>query len=270
MGGPCSDWVTLGSVQADPRATLSNGDPIPEALLIEGISVASEVLWSLSAQQFSGVCSDTVRPVRRYYDADDLGLWWWGVYRWRGGRYICSRPPERATGCGALSEITLGAYPLREILQVRIDGAVVDPTTYRVDDHRWLVRISPDGFGWPCCQQLQNDPMTDLDTFSVAFTYGQAPPDGGQAACRLLAIELAKSASGDECNLPDRVTNITQQGMSFVLLDRMPFLDTGRTGIYSIDLWLSSVNPNSLARRPMVISPDIDRPVRRTSTTPGS
>jgi len=269
MGGPCSDWVTLGEVQADPRAVTQAGDPLDPALLARMISAASEILWALSGRQFAGVCSDVVRPLRRYYNVSG-DVWGWGLWRWQGTAFVCSRPPERSGGCGSLSEITLGGYPVREVIEVRVDGAVLDPSAYRVDDHRWLVRTAPDGTGWPCCQQLQNDPLTDRDTFQVTFTYGQAPPAAGVEACKAWAIELAKGASGGPCSLPERVQSVVFQGGSYTIIDPMLFLADGRTGVYLVDEFLRAFNPGGVMRRPSVVSPDIPRPVRRTATGPGS
>lgn len=270
MGGPCTPWVTLAETQASPDA-----EGLDEDLLDEMIIVASEILYKLSARQYPGVCTDTVLPLQRWYQTDgNLGFppgwqnWrsWWGVHS-----YTCGRPPERAGGCGPLSEITLGVYPLRTIIEVRIDGHVIDPTTYRIDDHRWLVRVDQTGpTSWPCCNSLDRDPLTDVGTFQVIDQWGSAPPTSGVRAAKTLAIELAKGASGGNCQLPQRVLTLQSQGVNYTLLDPLTFLDNGQTGIYLVDLFLHTVNPNKLARRATVLSPDVGRPVRRTSTIPGS
>jgi hypothetical protein len=268
MSGPCGAWVTLGEVKADPTAKLQSGGPLSDELLSDMIDFSTHVLYRLSGRQFSGVCSDVVRPARRYYAADYFPPLWW---RWdrSWGVHTCGRPPNRACGCGPLSELTLGAYPLREINEVRIDGAVVDPSTYRIDDDRWLVRIDPDLIGWPCCQRLDL-PVTELDTFQVTFTWGQAPPRAGVIAAKHYAIQLAKGHAGDPCTVPERVLNISVPGATYTLLDPLEFLDKGRTGVPLVDQWLAAVNPNRLMRRAQVISPDIGRPVRRAGTAPGS
>lgn len=235
--------------------------------------MACEILWAHSGRQFSGVCADTVRPLRRVYDIGmETGPFWWSTqdWRWVWTQYDYGRPPERAGGCWALSEITLGAYPLREIVEVRINGAVVDPTTYRIDDRRWLVRIDPDQFGWPTCQDLSLNSLTDLDTFQVSFLWGDPPPVMGRVAAQIFAIELTKGRSGNPCNLPDRIQSFNVPGATYQFLDPMLFLDQGRTGIYIVDEFLAAVNPAKLHRRPMVVSPDFGAPVRRAGTTPGS
>lgn len=260
---PCTEWITLEDVESEPDA--AGLDP---PLLARAITDASEILYRLSGRQFAGVCHDVVRPCQRWYRSE-YGAppsWWRWISTW--GEYVVGQPGERRGGIEVLSEITLGAYPIREITEVRIDGAVLSPSAYRVDDRRWLKRI--DGKTWPILQRLDLDPLVDKDTFQVSFTYGQAPPDSGVDACRVFAIELAKGMSGDANNLPQRVLNVSLQGVSYTLLDPLLFLDKGRTGIYYVDLFLASVNPRGLKRRPSVISPDIPRPVRRTGVTPGS
>jgi hypothetical protein len=262
VGGPCTAWVTVGELQTLPGAT-----DIDAGVLADAIDVAGELLYRLSARQFPGVCNDVVRPLRREYSTDGtLGRWWW-----RDGilGHSCGYPPSRDCGCGPLPEITLGAYPIREIIEVRIDGAVLSPSAYRVDDRRWLVRI--DGQAFPCCQRLDLDPLTDLDTFQVTFSWGQPPPAAGVAAVKIFALEIAKMLGGDQsCMLPQRLQNIVTAGGTYALLDPMTFLNDGLTGIYLVDAFIKAVNPNRLQRRSSVISPDIGRPVRRTAVAPGS
>ena len=47
--------------------------------------------------------------------------------------------------------------------------------------------------------------------------------------------------------------------MSWTLLDPQDFLDKGRTGIYQVDLFLRTVNPDGARLRARVFSPDIPR-----------
>lgn len=267
MAGPCSAWVDLADVVADPRAKTQDGVALPPALLQEKIYVASEILYALSGRQFAGVCNDVVRPTARWYRTD-YQPGWWGYYWPRTVDTFTDRNPHRYDGSGALQEITLGAYPLRAILHVRVNGTIVPSTDYRIDDRRWLVNIS--AVPWPTMQDMAADPLTGKNTMEVAFEWGQAPNDGGVASAKRYAIELAKAASGDPCALPERVTSLQMQGSSYSFLDPMTFLEKGRVGIYEIDAWLASVNPNGLKRRSAVYSPDVPRPVRRTSSTPGS
>jgi hypothetical protein len=89
----------------------------------------------------------------------------------------------------------------------------------------------------------------------------------GKQAARILATEFIKLWSGDDCALPQRVTSVTRQGVSYTILDSQDFLDDMRTGIYSIDLFLKSVNPDKARARARVFSPDVARARRYTPKT---
>lgn len=247
---------------------MESGSPLDPALLAEKIAVGGEILWALSGRQFSEVCVDSVRPTRHWFRTD-----WGPPYRWQYGReigYYSTRPPHRDDGAFPLPELTLGVYPLRRIVTVRVDGAVIAPSSYRIDDRRWLVNLTPNVTPWPTAQDMSADPLTATNTMLVDFEYGQAAPAGGVSALKAYAIELAKGASGDPCQIPQRVLNMQMQGVSYTVLDPLQFLDAGRTGLYEVDVWLRAVNPKGMARRSTVLSPDRPRPVRRTSTVPGS
>src|SRR5690606_3831730 len=101
--------------------------------------------------------------------------------------------------------------------------------------------------------------------FEVTYTYGSPPPVAGRMAARMLAIEFAKLWSGDEeCSLPTRVTSVSRQGITFTILDSQDFIDDLRTGVYAVDLFLKSVNPNRAQAKAKVFSIDIPRPKRVT------
>lgn len=270
LNGPCSPWVTVGEASADPRAVRADGSPLPPGLLAEKIDVASELLYRLSGRQYAGQCTDVVRPTARWYRTDMLPWSRWTYAAWpRTADSFTALNPHRYAGATALQEITLGAYPLRDIIEVRVNGSVVDSATYRIDDRRWLVNLDLTA-PWPNIQSLELDPLTDDNTFQVTFAYGQAPPRMGVAACKRYAIELAKGAVGDPCAIPERVLSLQMPGASYTIVDAFTFLGEGLTGLYEVDSFLKAVNPNGLKRKSAVYSPDIPRPVRRTSTVPGS
>ena len=225
----CAPWLEA--------ADLSDccGSVDPESPLIESsILAASEVLYELSGRIFSGTCTGTVRPC-----GDACRCWY------------------SDCGCNRLAK----AFLQRDVLsvsEVNIGGEILDASAYRLEDG-FLVRL--DGLGWPCCQDLAA-PVGDPDTFSVTVTYGSPVPAVGVEAARVLACELVKSCvPGEVCSLPARVTSISRQGVSMVMLDPMAFLDNGRTGLYAVDLFLSTFNPQALRRPPSVWSPDLPRSV---------
>ena len=103
----------------------------------------------------------------------------------------------------------------------------------------------------------------------VTYTYGTPPPTAGRAAARVLATELVKLYEDDDtCALPQRVTSISRQGVSYTLLDNQDFIDELKTGIYAIDLFLKTANPDKARARARVFSPDQPRARRITGASP--
>lgn len=255
MAGPCTPWT-----DADAVLAIEDYSNLDRVVLDEMVAVGSEILYDLSGRQFSGVCTDVVRPCARNGWCDYPTGWSW-VPTW--GACACARS---ACSCG-LSSITLGAYPLREITEVLIDGAVLTSAAYRIDDRRNLVRV--DGDAWPYAQDLAL-PTTAENTFQVAFEWGQAPTPAGVLAAKVFAAELTLCMTGKENRLPARVQTAVREGFTVSMLDPMTFIDDGKTGLYLVDLFLHAKNPGKAARRAQVFSPDFPKPVTRTATTPGS
>lgn len=280
--GTLAPWATPEDV-CEP----CNNATINPDLLLRSLQAASDILFNLSGRQYAGVGQDTVRPCSRCVEVDHgrpvrSYQMWPGVYGWSGpdgwgswdpswGSCLCNR--TETPGCGfSLSEIGLGVYPLVGIVQVLIDGVVVDPTTYRIDNNRTLVRLADPARnwandGWPQCQR-DDRPSSAPGTFEVTIEYGVAPPVAGVSAAAELGCQLALSQAPktlSSCRLPQRVTNIVRNGLSAVVLDPMVFLDKGRTGLFLCDLFLTASNPHHLLRRATVSTPDIGRRVRRTT-----
>jgi hypothetical protein len=87
----------------------------------------------------------------------------------------------------------------------------------------------------------------------------------GRMAARTLAIEFVKLFEGsDDCALPQRVTSIARQGVSYTLLDSQDFIEEMRTGIYMVDLFLKSTNPDKARAKARVFSVDVPRGRRYT------
>lgn len=242
---PCAPWATI----ADACAPCDAYDF--DATLFEDFAdVASEILFELSGRQYTGVCT-TDPPVRPCAPA-------------------CRRRHDECRTCGTMHQIPLRT-PVVSVDQVKVDGAVLDSSLYRVDDERWLVRLpDPSGSnpGWPRCQRMDRADTED-DTWSITYQHGLAPPDMGVRAAAKLACELALACdptTASECQLPERVTTIVRQGVTLTLLDPQDFLNDGRTGVYEVDLFLRTVNPHKLQRSATVWSPDIPKTTRRVDT----
>ena len=125
-------------------------------------------------------------------------------------------------------------------------------TDWRFYRPNWLVRS--DNGCWPCCQDLAL-PTTSDGTWSITYTYGQAPPEGAKSAARTLTTELVKACVADKsCRIPTGAVSVTKRG---IIYDISEF--EGRIGIPEIDMWLRAVNPKRRRQRARILSPDDKR-----------
>jgi hypothetical protein len=248
--GPCNAWTTVEDVAACCSADVGSDLDVFE----EAASASSQVLFELTMRQWAGTCSQTVRPCQTQTPCGFQVLSRGHVvgYGWNGLDWGV------ACGCTPESKITLAGYPVREILEVKIDGVTLDPSEYDLKDHRSLVRMN--GGVWPACQRIDLED-TDEGTWSVRYSYGQNPPWIGQMAARELACEIYKACDAElglECALPSGVTSLTRQG---VTIERNPFTAWGRqegiwkTGLPYVDLFLNTYNPAGIRRRPVIVTP---------------
>jgi hypothetical protein len=272
MTALCSPWAT-------PDDVVACGDSgidvyADQEQLDHFLQVASELLFQLSGQQFSGECEATLRPCSRrcgsewtyrptYRFGQTAGLPWPGCSCEGTSREWCS--------CKRIHQIELGVYPLIAISEVLVDGDIVPDDEYRIDANRWLVRL-PDvsGFnpGWPICQDLNLD-STEPDTFEVTFTYGRLPPASGVLAAANLAKEffLACSPStAGACRLPKNISSISRQGVS-VIFERLTRVSGNfRFGLWEIDTFLEAYAPYGPHPASVIMSPDTLPAARRVGT----
>lgn len=252
--GPCSDWCSLADVRALPA--YSNTTTLPDVTVLRMIAVASAILYRRTGRQFPGICEATVRPSRACgFDWRAYPWEWRSGNGWWPGWGTCDR------GCGNVSEVQLGYSPLRQIVEVKVDGAVLSPSAYRIDDHRWLVRI--DGDTWPGCQDLAAA-ATEAGTFQVRLLHGTDPGPDGVLAAAVFAGELALGAASQPCRLPRRLQTLTRQGTTQTLLDPSASLEAGRTDLVEVESFVHAVNPAGLSRPASVSSPWPRSRVRRT------
>jgi hypothetical protein len=162
-----------------------------------------------------------------------------------------------ACRCRATCEARM-PWPVAEVVEVIVDGVVVDPSAYRLDDGNILVRT--DGDCWPECQNLDL-PDTDENTWSVTLRPGEALPASGAIAAGRLACEFAKACTGGEgCSLPEQLISLSRNGVEVQVADPQALLDNGLTGIQEVDLFIRAYNPGQLRARPRVFSPDVRDP----------
>lgn len=246
--GACSAYERWPEEPAEGQMDRAEAQALFEAQAIE-------LLWETTGRVF-GVCEIEVRPCRSGCAGDESSTFWG-----RGPGFDTSFPRQGGgsswrpalirgewtnitcgclTGCscspdGARSLALPG--PITEIVSVMIDGALLDPSAYRVDHARLLVR--QDGGEWPACQDMSVG-GDQPGSFVVKYKSGVAVPVGGQIAAGRLACELALAACKDSsCALPKRLQSITREGVTVgIALTGQNWYDTG---IWSIDTWINAV-----------------------------
>lgn len=258
MRGPCS-WTIPDCTCAS--ACLDKANP---TVLAAAIDYATTILWAATGRRF-GLCEATVRPcgVRQ---GQNVPPWGWGA-SWSNGMwwpYIGSDGLWRNCGCTGFCgcrprcEVYLPP-PVNVVTQVVVDGEVVDPATYEVQDGQWLVRTS--GQCWPACPD-----MAVNEAFEVSYVQGEPVPSVLAVAARTLACEFTKGCIGDPCRLPGRLQFIARQGVTAQMVDLDRLMDRGLTGVVEVDQVIAALNPHALKHRPRVLSPD--RPMPRSVTQP--
>jgi len=262
-----TDWTCAYPDNEDgsPNETLDAMDPMVRA---RAEALAWRTIATLTAYQVAP-CPITVRPCRRgcntavtYYESRvTSGGQTGGTFNpvLSGGVWTntcgCTSDP---CSCGQMCEIFLPG-PVGGIVDVTLNGAVLDPTAYRVDNGDRLVR--QDGECWPPCQDMNAQIGTD-NTWSVTYYMGAAPDGLTNWIAGLLAVEYAKACTGGKCRLPSGVTMVTRQGVTLELQTGM--FPNGATGIREVDAWLAGINPYGLKQPPRISSPDY-RPSRITT-----
>ena len=180
---PCSGWDV--NVGCDP-----NWDTYDPSVQMAAAEYGAFTIWAATGRRF-GLCTRVVRPCGRDCNNNGVyGYWWsdgtWFPYIfngvWRNCFCGCGSGPGCCT-CEPACQVWLNG-PIASILEVKVDGVVVNPATYRVDNGMWLVRthnVSTDDC-WPMCQDYNvNDGVGHVHRHLQARHPGaQHPP----ACCR--------------------------------------------------------------------------------------
>jgi hypothetical protein len=266
--------ASMGTGPCDTLPYLLPGDcTLSPAVSGAALTAASELIWVKSGRQF-GFCTQVLRPCRRecqgmpwpfaenvwpYVNPGQtypLPVWWNGQWL----NLTCGSCSSDCS-CATVEEVTLpgGVY---QVLQVLIDGVELSPSSYRLDDNRLVVRT--DGGMWPLCNDLSKDD-DQVGTWSITAQWGTPLPYIGMLAVGELACEFGKFLSGQDCNLPQAVTNLSRQGVSLSFGDPEASLDAGRLGLQFTDMFLSAYNPGGLQARSQVYAVDGPNPRRAGS-----
>lgn len=232
----------------------------------EAVKNASYILWALSGRKFTGTTTVTERYVSQYdpyLRAGGSRLEYQPVLINgqvenipQGGFGRNSHRDFQGDGTSSYSRVRLRGRKVVRVHSLRdMNGNIIDPSTYYLVDHSTV-------YGSP------NATWSSANV-EVTYTYGTPPPMAGKAAARMLAIELVKLYEGDDtCALPQRVTSISRQGVNYTVLDNQSFIDELKTGVYAVDLFLKTANPDKARARSRVFSPDQPRARRIIGHSP--
>lgn len=225
----------------------------------EACETASYLMWAMSGRKYSGETVVTERYIckaRNYRMGASSQTYTpmlagGDVYNVPVGRY--NDFLELASdGLSPESRLRMRGRPVTRVYAVRNghNNQLIDESSYYLVDHSTL-HIKSTTAWTPC-------------NVEITYAYGSQPPVAGRMAARHLALEFAKLWSGDDCSLPQRVTNISRQGVSYTLLDSQDFIADFRTGVYAVDLFLKTANPSGAQLRSRVFTPDVPRARRYT------
>lgn len=239
----CPQWSTLTTAQQD-----------------RAIAYATKVMWAATGRRY-GLCSNTIRPCGLDRMCGSCGAWnWYGGWMrpyildglWRNCGCEC------ACDCKPRCQIKLPS-PVAQVTQVMVDGVIISDTAWRVDDNQWLVRT--DGNCWPECQDYNVD-VPAVGTLQVIYDRGNPVPQDVLDAAATLACEFGKACANLPCRLPNRMTNLTRQGVSVSFVDIDRLLARGLTGIVEVDQIIIANNPYGQKARPFFYSRDTSPRVR--------
>lgn len=203
-------------------------------------AIATDALYSLTLQQWTGICPAIARPCSR-------STGWCGWDTEPGMDYRCA--------CGYVPRVRL-AGPVIGISQVTVDGIVLDPATYRVDYGEWLVRL--DGNAWPLCQNMLADDDAP-GSFTVTYVHGAIPPQLAQwAALELADWLVGQFPNAGQCSPAAVISGMQRQGVTYTF-DRKKLAEIG---LGTVDMLLKTYNPSSVSAAPMVYSPGIEPTAR--------
>lgn len=230
-------------------------------VLARALRVATYLLYLQSRRKYPGVCEKQVLPCAAGGPHGIVDGWEasWGAFRTWGW---CCQPRHSGLTCNCgsgPSQITLGAYPVRSILAVEVDGVILTEDEYRLLGERYLVRMADaDGNAqcWPTTNRLDL-PLGDVGTWAVTLEYGNDPPEAGVLAAAEYARELCLACTGSgACTLPARVQTVARQGVQLAFMDPLAFLTNGLIGLPIADAWLVAERMGDRDQAPMFINPD--------------
>jgi len=192
-----------------------SGDCIETAapsVVSDAVNEANLIIWKMSGGRVYGLQSATVRPM--------LGS---------------------SGGCGDPPAVVL-QDPVHRVLWVMLDGALLEPSAWRLMDRSKLVRV--DGRQWPTSQNLTRV-LSETDTFAVRYEFGRPVDAVTKRAAIDTAVELVKLASPDQNarRLPPNVTSTRASGVSLTMQDRNQLVRELGSYLESVNRFMALHNP---------------------------
>lgn len=236
----CAPWTSVAEVRRCCTRIDCSTTVVPDDAIEEAIEIATELLFAASGRQFSGICTEAVRPC-----------------------LDCSCPCSWEDICGCCKgyrKLNIGLWPIQRVVEVDIAGTILPASAYHLESYRYLVLtpVGPDyeRENWPTCQKMDR-PKGAPETFTITVEYGVEPPPMGVRAARELACEYISCFNEGPCRLPVGTKNIIRQGVTIDVADAEELATLGMFGIPSVDRFLSVYNPAKLTSSTFVWSPDL-------------
>lgn len=225
-------WVT--------PAELDDPDSPWAPLICEAVSLA---LFNLSGQKYPGVREVTESYLRRGTSCFSCSL---------GESFVTDnghvfQPHGHRLFDGAPTGLRTRGTPIVSVSSVSTAAGMMPSADYKVANRSVIYRTNRAGWDFH-------------SGVTVTYKYGQYPPALGRLAALKLANEFVLAFEGSEnCTLPANVTSVTRLGISFTLSSPQALAQLRMTGIYEVDLFLSTCNPSGALKRPKVFSADKPR-----------
>lgn len=257
----------ISYVQCDNTKDKALLENVSEEVKLAAENMAIELLNQWTGKSY-GLCEYVVRPQRDYscdtYTPGETDFrknllranrtnWTPALIGGKWYNLTCNtcEPQHAPYNANAYQGVSL-PRPLHEVTGVWVNGSILDAGQYVVIEG---VVYPTNGTIFPENQNLDDDYHSDNNTFAIEFTYGVVPPMAGQLAAGVLSLEIMRALCKDSgCKLPERLQSITRQGVTMGFVDNFDGLEDGKTGIWLVDSWVSSLR--GAKRHSTVHSPD--------------
>ncbi|HEY5881440.1 MAG TPA: hypothetical protein VIU11_21200 [Nakamurella sp.] len=160
--------------------------------------------------------------------------------------------------------------PLRQVLEVArigLDG-LAEPLGHLpvVIGHDAYFSASRCSLNYWVSTICRCDP-NDVEYVRMRYRFGSTVTASARRAVLYLSRQLWLQAnpSQGECELPERVTSVNREGLSYTIFDPQTYLMERKTGLPSVDLWLAAINPAKAVRPAGIWTPDAPPPVNHTT-----